>query len=55
MLGWMIVFALLAIMTGVLTIAAGPAAGLLSTKFASVLFGALFVVCLLMSVGRGRV
>ncbi|HEX4273825.1 MAG TPA: hypothetical protein VHZ74_00650 [Bryobacteraceae bacterium] len=55
MLGWMIVFAFLAVITGVLTIAAGPTAGLLSTRLASMIFGALFLVCLLTSFARGRV
>jgi len=55
MLGWMMVFALMAILTGVITIAAGPSAGFISTKLATLIFGILFIVCLLTSVARGRV
>jgi uncharacterized membrane protein YtjA (UPF0391 family) len=55
MLGWMMVFALMALLAAVLTIIAGPSAGFLSTKLATFIFGALFLVCLLTSVGRGRV
>ena len=54
MLGWIMVFAFLAILTGVLTVAAGPMAGFVSTKWAAFVFGALFLVCLLTSVARGR-
>jgi uncharacterized membrane protein YtjA (UPF0391 family) len=54
MLGWMIVFALIAILAGVMTVAAGPSAGLVSTKLASVVFGVLFLACVLTSLARGR-
>jgi uncharacterized membrane protein YtjA (UPF0391 family) len=55
MLGWMMVFGIMAIMAAILTVAAGPVAGLVSTKIATYVFGLLFVVCLLTSVARGRV
>ena len=54
MLGWMIVFAFMAILNGVITIAAGPSAGLVSAKLATLVFGVLFLVCLLTSFARGR-
>ena len=54
MLGWMMVFAFMAILAGTLTLAAGPAAGLVSTKLATLVFGALFLACLLTSLARGR-
>lgn len=54
MLGWMMVFAFIAILAAVLTVVAGPSAGLISTKVASFVFGALFLVCLITSVARGR-
>jgi uncharacterized membrane protein YtjA (UPF0391 family) len=54
MLGWMMVFALISILAAVMTIIAGPAAASVSLKLAMVIFGALFVVCLLTSVARGR-
>jgi uncharacterized membrane protein YtjA (UPF0391 family) len=54
MLGWMMVFALMAILAAVLTIVAGPGAGLFSTKLATVVFGVLFLACLLTSFARGR-
>lgn len=55
MLGWMMVFAFLAILAAILTVAAGPVTGVISTKIATWLFGVLFVACLLTSVVRGRV
>ena len=54
MLGWMMVFALMAILNGIITIAAGPSAGIISTKLATLVFGVLFLVCLLTSFARGR-
>jgi uncharacterized membrane protein YtjA (UPF0391 family) len=54
MLGWTIVFGLLAILAGVLTMAAGPATGLPSSGLATIIFGVLFLVCVLTSVARGR-
>jgi uncharacterized membrane protein YtjA (UPF0391 family) len=54
MLGWMIVFALMAILAGVMTVVAGPSAGFVSTKLATLVFGILFLVCLLTSFARGR-
>jgi uncharacterized membrane protein YtjA (UPF0391 family) len=53
MLGWMMVFALMAILAAALTLAA-PAAGLISTKLATLVFGVLFLACLLTSFARGR-
>ena len=54
MLGWMIVFAFMAILAGVMTAVAGPSAGVISTKAATLVFGVLFLVCLLTSFARGR-
>jgi uncharacterized membrane protein YtjA (UPF0391 family) len=54
MLGWMMVFALIAILAGTLSVTAGPAAALISAKFATFIFGALFLVCLLTSIVRRR-
>jgi uncharacterized membrane protein YtjA (UPF0391 family) len=54
MLGWMLVFALIAILAAVMTVLADPAAASISMKLAIVVFGALFVACLLTSVARGR-
>jgi uncharacterized membrane protein YtjA (UPF0391 family) len=54
MLGWMMVFALIAILAGTLSVTAGPAAALISAKFATLIFGALFLVCLLTSIVRRR-
>jgi hypothetical protein len=53
-LGWMIVFALLAILNGVISVAAGPASGILCCKLATALFGFLFLASVLTSVARGR-
>jgi uncharacterized membrane protein YtjA (UPF0391 family) len=54
MLGWMILFAILALVAGILTIAAGPAAAMLSTRLATLLFSALFLICVVTSLVRGR-
>jgi|HubBroStandDraft_1064217.scaffolds.fasta_scaffold1595103_1 uncharacterized membrane protein YtjA (UPF0391 family) len=54
MLGWMIVFALMAILAGIMTVTAGPSADIISTKVATLVFGVLFLVCLLTSFARGR-
>ena len=54
MLGWMIVFGFMAILAAVMTVVAGPSAGIISTKVAAFLFGVLFLACLLTSFARGR-
>ena len=54
MLGWMMVFALMAILAGVMDIVAAPTVLSISTKLAMVLFGTLFLVCLVSSVARNR-
>ena len=54
MLGWMMLFAFIAILAGILSVTIGPPAGFLSTKFAAIVFGALFFACLLTSFVRGR-
>jgi hypothetical protein len=54
MLGWMMVFALMALFTGVIDLVAGPAAGSLSLKLATAVFSGLFIACLLTSLARGR-
>jgi len=48
------VFAFIAILAGTLSLGAGPAAGLISTKLAFVVFGVLFVASVLTSLIRGR-
>jgi uncharacterized membrane protein YtjA (UPF0391 family) len=54
MLGWMLVFALIAILAAVMTVVSGPAAGVIGAKLATLVFGVLFLVCLLTSFARGR-
>jgi len=53
MLGWMIVFALMALIAA-LCFTAGPAAASASMKLATYVFGGLFLACVLTSVARGR-
>lgn len=53
MLGWTIVFALMAFLAGFMVILAGPAAAS-SMKLATLLFGSLFLACLFTTVVRGR-
>ena len=55
MLGWMIVFALMTVLATVSTVAAGPSAGVISTKLAALVFGFLFLACLLTSFVRRRI
>jgi hypothetical protein len=55
MLGWMMIFALMTILSTVMSVAAGPAAGFISTKLAALLFGSLFLACVLSSLVRRRV
>jgi hypothetical protein len=54
MLGWMIVFALMTLLSTVMAVAAGPSAGLISTKLAAFVFGLLFLASVLTSVVRRR-
>jgi hypothetical protein len=54
MLGWTLVFALMTILATVMTVAAGPSAGFLSTKLAAVIFGVLFLASALTSMVRRR-
>jgi hypothetical protein len=54
MLGWMMVFALMAILAAVINMIAGPAAESVSMKLATMIFGALFVICVITSAARGR-
>jgi hypothetical protein len=54
MLGWMIVFALMTVLATVMTVAAGPSADVVSTKLAALVFGFLFLACVLTSLVRRR-
>lgn len=54
MLGWMIVFGLLTLLTGSMDVVSSPGAPPVSMTVAMVVFGLLFLVCLLTSVVRGR-
>jgi hypothetical protein len=54
MLGWMIVFGLIALLSAGMIIIAAPVAASVAARLATLIFGALFVACLLTQVGRGR-
>jgi|GEM_PF-1860995 len=54
MFGWMIVFALMAVLTASVNVAAGPAGALISMKLATAVFAFLFLACFLTSIVRGR-
>jgi hypothetical protein len=54
MIGWMMTFAFLAVPGVIVTFAVDPATASISLKLASILFGALFFVCVLTRVVRGR-
>jgi hypothetical protein len=55
MLGWMIVFAIIAILAAVMNVVGGPTAQSMSMTLATVVFGVLFVACILTTFARGRV
>jgi len=54
MIGWMMIFAFLAVPGAVVTVAVDPATASISLRLATILFGALFLICLLTRVVRGR-
>lgn len=54
MFGWMLVFALITIVAAILTVTTGAAAGILAAKFATFVFGFLFLACVISSLARGR-
>lgn len=54
MLGWTMVFGLIAVLAWVMDVVAGPATAAVSTKLAMLVFGVLFLACLLTNVVRGR-
>ena len=54
MLGWMMVFALIAILAAVANVVGSAATSSISMTLATVVFGALFLACLLTAFVRGR-
>jgi len=54
MIGWMMIFAFLAVPGVIVSLAVDPATASVSLKLASVLFGTLFFICVLTRVVRGR-
>jgi len=54
MLGWILIFALLALFGVFFTVAGIPGNGPASVKLATAVFGALFFVCLLTRIPRPR-
>jgi hypothetical protein len=54
MLGWTMVFALMTLLAIVMTVTAGPSAGLVSTKLAALVFGLLFLASVLTGLARRR-
>ncbi len=54
MLGWILIFALMALF-GVFFTAADPGSGFASIKFATIVFSALFFACILTRIARRRV
>ena len=54
MLGWTLVFALMALLGALFTLAS-PGAGIVSIEFATIVFGALFFACILTRIARRRV
>jgi uncharacterized membrane protein YtjA (UPF0391 family) len=54
MLGWMIVFAFIAILAAAINVIGSTTPASISMTLATVVFGALFFICLLTTVARGR-
>jgi hypothetical protein len=54
MLGWMMVFAFIAILAAVMNVVGSHVATSISMTFTTVVFGALFLACVLTAVVRGR-
>jgi hypothetical protein len=54
MLGWTLIFALMASSGAFITLWPGPGAGLASIEFATIVFSALFLACLLTRLMRPR-
>jgi hypothetical protein len=55
MLGWILIFALMALFGAFFTAAADPGSGLASIKFATIVFSALFCAAILTRIARRRV
>jgi hypothetical protein len=54
MLGWMMIFALMALLAAIANVAAGPTAAGISLKVATAIFSVLFCACVVASVVRRR-
>ena len=55
MLGWTLIFALMAVFGASFVLAGDPASGAASLKLATIVFSALFFACILTRVARRRV
>ncbi len=55
MLGWVLIFALITLLGAIFTFAVAPGPGLVSFKFATVVFGALFFACIAAHIARRHI
>jgi hypothetical protein len=55
MLGWILIFALTTLLGAIFTFAVAPGPGLVSFKFATVVFGALFFACIAAHIARRHI
>ena len=55
MLGWILIFALMTLLGAIFTFAAAPGPGLVSFKFATVVFGGLFIACIATHIARRHI
>lgn len=55
MLGWILIFALITLLGAIFTFAAAPGPGLVSLKFATAVFGALFFACIATHIARRHI
>jgi len=54
-LGWILIFAFIALLGAIFTFAVAPGPGLVSFKFATVVFGALFFACIAAHIARRHI
>jgi hypothetical protein len=55
MLGWTLIFALMALFGAFFTLAADPGSGFTAIKLSTIVFSALFFACILTRIARRRV
>jgi hypothetical protein len=55
MFGWILIFALITLLGAIFTFAIAPGPGLVSFKFATIVFGGLFFACIATRIARRHI